>query len=307
MGDTLIAAVRRRAERGPIRAVVVAPVSAPREGYVVYRDSRRAAAGRRLERTLRALRSAGIPAHGGVFDDDPLAAVKDILAVEDVDEIIVSTHPETKSGWLRKNLVEEIRRARRGPPRRARRCRRRRERGRQRPRRRERDRPRRAASRPHPRTREGGSRELPDRLAAERSGTWRPPRGRAAPTRCARSSPVGGNRRPRPDRAPGPVHGGDERDLRRADGRDHRLDVPRRALRLASPRPRGPSSLGHGPPGRPRRLRARRERWPYERRSPWACVDGGNHVSPISPLLPRTWGTSRFPTPLLAHELETCS
>ena len=111
MGDTLIAAVRRRAERGPIRAVVVAPVSAPREGYVVYRDSRRAAAGRRLERTLRALRSAGIPAHGGVFDDDPLAAVKDILAVEDVDEIIVSTHPETKSGWLRKNLVEEIRRA----------------------------------------------------------------------------------------------------------------------------------------------------------------------------------------------------
>jgi hypothetical protein len=26
-----------------------------------------------------------------------------------VDEIIVSTHPETKSGWLRKNLVDEIR------------------------------------------------------------------------------------------------------------------------------------------------------------------------------------------------------
>ncbi len=109
-GDELIAAVRRRAERGPIRAVVVAPVSEPREGYVVYRDSRRAAAGRRLERTLQALRGVGIPAHGGVFDDDPLAAVKDILALEDVDEIIVSTHPETKSGWLRKNLVEEIRR-----------------------------------------------------------------------------------------------------------------------------------------------------------------------------------------------------
>jgi hypothetical protein len=110
MGDALIDAVRRRAERGPIRAVVVAPVSAPREGYVVYRDSRRAAAGRRLERTVESLRSAGIPAHGGVFDDDPLSAVRDILAVEDVDEIIISTHPETKSGWLRKNLVEEVRR-----------------------------------------------------------------------------------------------------------------------------------------------------------------------------------------------------
>ena len=88
---------------------MVAPVTQPREGYVVYRDSRRAAAGRRLDSVLAALRLAGIPAHGGVFDDEPLAAVKDVLASEDVDEIVVCTHPETKSGWLRKNLVEEIR------------------------------------------------------------------------------------------------------------------------------------------------------------------------------------------------------
>lgn len=110
VGRELVDAVERRARKGPIRVAVVAPVSQPREGYVVYRDSRRAAAGRRLERTLSALREAGIPAHGGVFDDEPLAAVKDVLASEEVDEIIVSTHPETKSGWLRKNLVEEIRR-----------------------------------------------------------------------------------------------------------------------------------------------------------------------------------------------------
>jgi hypothetical protein len=108
--EELVAAVQRRATRGPIRVVVVAPVSQPREGYVVYRDSRRAAAGRRLDRTLTALREAGIPAHGGVFDDEPLNAVKDVLASEDVDEIVVSTHPETKSGWLRKNLLDEIRR-----------------------------------------------------------------------------------------------------------------------------------------------------------------------------------------------------
>lgn len=108
-GDELIAAVRRRAKRGPIRVAVVAPVTLPREGYVVYRDSRRAAAGRRLERTLDTLRREGIPAHGAVFDDEPLAAVKDTLAVEDVDEIIVSTHPETKSGWLKRDLLDEIR------------------------------------------------------------------------------------------------------------------------------------------------------------------------------------------------------
>lgn len=115
-GAELVDAVKRRAAEGAIRVIVVAPVSQPREGYVVYRDSRRAAAGRRLDRTLAALREAGIPAHGGVFDDEPLAAVKDVIASEDIDEIIVSTHPETKSGWLRKSLLEEIRRVAGGRP-----------------------------------------------------------------------------------------------------------------------------------------------------------------------------------------------
>ena len=112
----LVDAVRRRADKGPIRVAVVAPVTQPREGYVVYRDTRRAAAGRRLDRTLEALRATGIPAHGGVFDDEPLAAVKDVLASEPIDEIIVSTHPDTTSGWLRRNLVEEIRKAAKGRP-----------------------------------------------------------------------------------------------------------------------------------------------------------------------------------------------
>jgi hypothetical protein len=111
VGRELVDAVTRRAERGPIRVAVVAPVNEPGAGYVVYEDSRRAAAGRRLERTLQALRLAGVPAHGGVFESDPLTAVKDILAQEHYDELIVSTHPETKSGWLRRDLVEEIRRA----------------------------------------------------------------------------------------------------------------------------------------------------------------------------------------------------
>ena len=44
------------------------------------------------------------------MDNDPLTAVRDALAVEDYDEVVVSTHPESKSGWRRRNLVEEIRR-----------------------------------------------------------------------------------------------------------------------------------------------------------------------------------------------------
>ena len=52
----------------------------PRQGYVVYEDTRRAAAGRRLDRTLDALRKAGIAAHGMVVDAEPVDAVRDALA-----------------------------------------------------------------------------------------------------------------------------------------------------------------------------------------------------------------------------------
>jgi hypothetical protein len=109
--DELVEAVKRRAERGPIRAVVAAPVNDPRAGYVVYRNTRRAEAGRRLDTMVRRLREAGIPAHGDVYEGGPVPAVEDILAQEPIDELIVSTHPAQRSGWLRrKNVVEELRR-----------------------------------------------------------------------------------------------------------------------------------------------------------------------------------------------------
>jgi phosphopantetheine adenylyltransferase len=116
VGDELVEAVRRHAQQGPTRVMVVAPVNEPRSGYVVYEDSRRAAAGRRLDRILARLREAGIPAHGSVYEAGPLDAVRDTLAQESIDEVIVSTHPESKSGWLRRNLVDEIRRAAGGRP-----------------------------------------------------------------------------------------------------------------------------------------------------------------------------------------------
>ena len=109
-GDELLDAVRAKVEAGTI-VVVIAPVNAPREGYVVYDNTRRAAAGRRLDRTLTRFREAGIPAAGHVVDNDPLTAVKDAIAMEEPDELIVSTHPEATSGWRRRNLVEEIRKA----------------------------------------------------------------------------------------------------------------------------------------------------------------------------------------------------
>ena len=109
-GGSLVETLRQRAGKTPIQVSVVAPVSPPSQGYVVYRDSRRAAAARRLHKSLAALEAAGIPAHGEVVDDDPATAVRDAIAMEEIDEIIVSTHPSSRSGWLRRNLVEEIRR-----------------------------------------------------------------------------------------------------------------------------------------------------------------------------------------------------
>lgn len=110
-GSSLIEALKKRAEGGVDMVTVVAPVNAPSSGYVVYEDTRRAAAGRRLDRTLAALREAGISAHGFVLEEDPVAAAKDALAMVEPKptEIIVSTHPEERSGWMRKNVVDRIR------------------------------------------------------------------------------------------------------------------------------------------------------------------------------------------------------
>ena len=96
-----------------LHVTVVSPVNEPKRGYVVYTDTRRASARRRLERALGHLREAGIPADGYVVEADPAAAVRDALATLEpaVDEVLVSTHPEEKSGWLRRGVLERIRSA----------------------------------------------------------------------------------------------------------------------------------------------------------------------------------------------------
>ena len=117
-GRKLIEAVQRHRGEGDLRVTVIAPVNQPERGYVVYEDTRRAAAGRRLDRTVTMLRDAGIAAHGLVVETDPVTAVRDALAQLEppVDAIIVATHPQQKSGWLRKNVVDRIRDSADGRP-----------------------------------------------------------------------------------------------------------------------------------------------------------------------------------------------
>ena len=110
-GKGLIDAVEKRVTDKDDLVTVIAPVSNPQSGYVVYEDTRRAAAGRRLDRTLSSLREAGVRAHGVVVDADPADAVRDAMATLDPrpTEIIVSTHPQEKSGWLRRKVIDRIR------------------------------------------------------------------------------------------------------------------------------------------------------------------------------------------------------
>jgi hypothetical protein len=113
-GRGLIEAIeRRRADADELQVTVVCPVNRPERGYVVYQDTRRAAAGRRLDKTLAMLRGEGISAFGLVVETDPVTAVRDAIAQLEppVDEIIVATHPQQKSGWLRRNVVDRIRSA----------------------------------------------------------------------------------------------------------------------------------------------------------------------------------------------------
>jgi GABA permease len=96
----LLDRVRERAASGPASFLIVAPQSG---------DVESPEAVRRLRRALSALRSEGIDAHGQVVHPDPFTAALEATHDERVDEIIVSTFPSARSGWLRRDLIERLR------------------------------------------------------------------------------------------------------------------------------------------------------------------------------------------------------
>ena len=110
VSTALVELIEEKAKDGHVRVTVLAPVNQPRQGYVVYYDTRRAAARRRLDRTLELLRSDRVPANGVVVEADPVSALRDAIDQLEPDEIIVSTHPQKQSGWMRRNAVDQMRR-----------------------------------------------------------------------------------------------------------------------------------------------------------------------------------------------------
>ena len=107
-GRKLLEAVRSRAQEGEIEFHLVVPLSRPRHGNVIYDHAERDAAQLRINLSHAFLKREGIDITGEVGDEDPFTATLDAVATFAPDEIIVSTLPETRSGWLRRDLVERI-------------------------------------------------------------------------------------------------------------------------------------------------------------------------------------------------------
>src|SRR5580704_5305990 len=108
-GRSLIEAISKRVAEGEVRFVLVVPQNRPRAGLVVYDDSVFDAAQTRVDLALEAARAEGIDAIGEVGDQDPYSAAIDAIHTYRPDEIIISTYPATRSGWLRRDLIDRVR------------------------------------------------------------------------------------------------------------------------------------------------------------------------------------------------------
>jgi hypothetical protein len=110
-GERLLEAVRARAAQGEVSFRLVVPQTKPAVGLVVYEQAVRESAQVRVDLAMGLLAGEGIQASGEVGDPDPFMAAMDAIAARRPDEVIVSTHPTTQSGWLRRDLIERIERA----------------------------------------------------------------------------------------------------------------------------------------------------------------------------------------------------
>jgi len=89
--------------------VVIPALNSPIRHWASDDDNARAAAADRLEESLRRLKEGGVEATGIVGDGDQLQAAEDALRTFGADEIVISTHPEGKSHWLERGVVEKAR------------------------------------------------------------------------------------------------------------------------------------------------------------------------------------------------------
>jgi hypothetical protein len=109
-GHTLRSAILEKSLDVREEVLVVTPaLNSPLKHWISDEDGARAAAQERLDASLAKLSESGLQARGEVGDGDPLQAMEDALRTFGADEIIISTHPEGRSNWLERGVVEKAR------------------------------------------------------------------------------------------------------------------------------------------------------------------------------------------------------
>jgi hypothetical protein len=105
-GEALLTTLRNKKSTGDRERLFIVVV--PQEGG--GGTAAQAARGR-LGQMLNILRADGLVTAGMIGDPDPYTATMNALQFFRVDDIVISTLPATRSGWLRADLIERVRRA----------------------------------------------------------------------------------------------------------------------------------------------------------------------------------------------------
>jgi hypothetical protein len=107
-GRKLLQAVRERQDQVS-GVVVAAPQNQPSVGQLIDTDEVREAARARVEVTMALLSEFGIESIGEVLDPEPSLALDDAVRAHRPGEVLFSSLPDTRFGFMRRDLVEWVR------------------------------------------------------------------------------------------------------------------------------------------------------------------------------------------------------
>jgi hypothetical protein len=109
-GEELIERLSQKAGDDPRGRLFIAVVPQQDGSGGAPREARE-----RLARMLDRLHEAGLLSSGMIGDPDPYTAAVNALELFRVDDIVISTLPDERSGWLRANLIERVQSATSAP------------------------------------------------------------------------------------------------------------------------------------------------------------------------------------------------
>jgi hypothetical protein len=104
-GDELIEHLKTKAADGRQHLFIAVVPQADGSGNAP-REARE-----RLAKMLDRLHAAGLLSSGMIGDPDPYTAAMNALELFRVDDVVISTLPDERSGWMRSNLIERVQHA----------------------------------------------------------------------------------------------------------------------------------------------------------------------------------------------------